>query len=474
MNLSDVDGNTGDLNESSGSKESDDPDPDPNTNTNSVSEITQVTSSKFDTDPEYIQAQYLQLIDQFKNDWIELQNKIKKPRVLIAGITGSGKSSIINSIFGVCVANVGVGLPITQYFQKFEPANRPIIIYDSKGLECGMHDDFINSTKEFIETDAPHIDIIWYVINAASARVNPFEQILLEEIFKDIPLIVILNKADITTDEDLQSLKNVIMSYELPHLLDVYATIGDKQKRIQSNCPTCGSDTITIKIKTKKMICDICDIESDLYMTHNGLSMVIEKTIEHLPEFVRESFICSQLINLKIKETYCIQIIKQWYENYNNNDNNDYHKIIYNLSSVWNFDSESFIHLVKLLNMNHVLRKIVVGKHLSKNEASAVAILWIHCLRKLATHVLDNFLKCHSCDKISDKINKINENNKESCNDTINVDLNNLYGSSFNDLNGENIDAIIKIITDSGIDFALNNEYNNFMQENTQFHITHK
>lgn len=216
--------------------------------------IIQITRSKFDSDSEYIQAQYMQLIKQFKNDWIELQNKIKKPRVLIAGITGSGKSSIINAIFGVTVANVGVGLPITQYFQKFEPNNKPIIIYDSKGLECGMHDDFIKTTKEFIDTNTPNIDIIWYVINSASARINPFEQVLLEEIFKDIPLIIILNKADITTNDDLQVLEDVIMSYNLPHLLGVYATIGDRKKPVLSQCPECKSDDFIIKIKEKRCI----------------------------------------------------------------------------------------------------------------------------------------------------------------------------------------------------------------------------
>src|SRR5271154_1425703 len=124
-------------------------------------------------DVEYIQEQYLQIMDKFKNDWNELQTKIKKPRVLIAGITGSGKSSIINTIFGVTIANVGVGLPVTQYFQQFEPTNKPIIIYDSKGLECGMHEDFISTTREFLDTHVTDIDIVWYVINSASARVQP-------------------------------------------------------------------------------------------------------------------------------------------------------------------------------------------------------------------------------------------------------------------------------------------------------------
>ncbi len=403
-----------------------------------------------DSDPdEYIQTQYLQIIDRFKSDWNELHLKIKKPRVLIAGITGSGKSSIINTIFGVTIANVGVGYPVTQYFQQFEPANKPIIIYDSKGLECGMHEDFISTTREFLDSHIANIDIIWYVINSASTRIQPFEHTLLTDIFKDIPMIVILNKADITQAEDIQILKNVILEFNLPNLLGIYETIGDHLRYRIEVCPNCKSDQIVLAMKTKIIKCEACHVETNLYATHDGLNNVIEKTIEYLPEFVKESFICSQLINLKSKEEHSINLIREWY--LKSIKTEKFKELISSLSHIWNF-SNNFKKSTASMNMR---LKILCKDVSNKTRAAAIAILWMHCLRKLATIVLDNFLKCINCD-------------------TVNMDLINLSNSSFNEFNNENVNIVITLINTSGIEIALKNEYNDFIKDEIHIHESHK
>jgi predicted GTPase len=64
-----------------------------------------------------------------KNDFMpdktiakELQEQIDKldaPNIVIVGRTGVGKSSLINAVFGLNIAKVGAGLPITTTFCRY-------------------------------------------------------------------------------------------------------------------------------------------------------------------------------------------------------------------------------------------------------------------------------------------------------------------------------------------------------------------
>src|SRR3990167_8456747 len=129
------------------------------------------------------------IVETFKQSFDDCVRKVEKPNVLVAGVTGTGKSSLINAIFGASVTQVGDGTPVTQFFTKIEPPDKPITIYDSKGLEDGFHEQFIHDTQKFFEKlrSRPqlkdHIHVIWYVVNAASGRFEPFEVYLIKQIF---------------------------------------------------------------------------------------------------------------------------------------------------------------------------------------------------------------------------------------------------------------------------------------------------
>jgi len=88
-------------------------------------------------------------------------------------------------------------------------------LFDAKGLEHGHHEDFIAAMRKFFEeqsraspTDAIHV--IWYVVNSANARFQSFEEILLRDVFREIPIVVILNKADISSPETRDQLREMI------------------------------------------------------------------------------------------------------------------------------------------------------------------------------------------------------------------------------------------------------------------------
>ena len=64
---------------------------------------------------------------QFQLSFADCVRNVQKPNVLIAGVTGAGKSSLVNAVFGTSVAPVGSGLPVTKHYCRYEPDNKVAI-----------------------------------------------------------------------------------------------------------------------------------------------------------------------------------------------------------------------------------------------------------------------------------------------------------------------------------------------------------
>lgn len=55
--------------------------------------------------------------------------------VLVCGATGVGKSTLINTLAGRAIADVGIGSPVTQNTLRLEVPDKQLIFYDSRGME---------------------------------------------------------------------------------------------------------------------------------------------------------------------------------------------------------------------------------------------------------------------------------------------------------------------------------------------------
>ena len=55
--------------------------------------------------------------------------------IMVAGITGTGKSTLLNAVFGAEVAATGKGRPVTEQIDEYQSADIPIHIWDTVGLE---------------------------------------------------------------------------------------------------------------------------------------------------------------------------------------------------------------------------------------------------------------------------------------------------------------------------------------------------
>lgn len=63
------------------------------------------------------------------------QDHLPKANIIVAGITGTGKSTLLNAVFGVDMAETGKGRPVTDHMNEYNNADVPVCVWDTVGLE---------------------------------------------------------------------------------------------------------------------------------------------------------------------------------------------------------------------------------------------------------------------------------------------------------------------------------------------------
>ena len=97
----------------------------------------------------------------------------QKINLMIVGATGSGKSSTINALFNMKMAEVGVGVdPETEIIDKYELSN--LTIWDTPGLGDNIEKDkitvqsIVEKLSEVDENNKMLIDLVLVVLDASS------------------------------------------------------------------------------------------------------------------------------------------------------------------------------------------------------------------------------------------------------------------------------------------------------------------
>lgn len=70
------------------------------------------------------------------------------------------------------LAKEGTGVPVTHHFTRYEIEGSAVVVYDSRGVEHGHSEEFIESTQEFFKEhhvgepkfSADSIHVIWYLL----------------------------------------------------------------------------------------------------------------------------------------------------------------------------------------------------------------------------------------------------------------------------------------------------------------------
>lgn len=125
-----------------------------------------------------------------------------KINILIAGKTGVGKSTLINSVFRGDLAKTGTGKPITQGIEEITRPGHPLTILDSKGLELEDYEEILDDLRKNINDrkasgdENKHIHVAWLCILESGSRIEEAEKNLVAMLDNcHIPTVVVLTRA---------------------------------------------------------------------------------------------------------------------------------------------------------------------------------------------------------------------------------------------------------------------------------------
>lgn len=235
----------------------------------------------------------ISLEEKFQNEWSIYRKEQRGfffPNILISGVSGAGKSSLINTIFGGNFAQISSVRPETQGFHVYrgKDYNRKVNLIDSAGYETNQsniyYDDLSLAIRDGVDGQPVHV--IWYCISIANKRVENFDIDILERLMQETQLrermCIVFTKCDY--DDDNSSTASIFRKTILEKLNERHVPL------------------------TRKL---------NFFETYNGteIRMQLDELIEWSAnslgdDELKRCFIAAQHSNLQLKKAEALKVIK--------------------------------------------------------------------------------------------------------------------------------------------------------------------
>jgi uncharacterized protein (DUF697 family)/GTP-binding protein EngB required for normal cell division len=201
--------------------------------------------------------------------------KLGHANILISGQTGVGKSTLINAVFRVPLADEGTGKPVTKHVQRYDVPGVPVTIFDTPGIELGQaKNDVIREYKKTI-TDSRKgppdgvIHAAWYCVDAGQARIQDYDIEIVRALADEVPVILVLTQC--IDDGRAAALDAAIVQEDLPIEGSPVHTLARERRLAGQALPS------------------------------KGLEELVERTNDILPEAVKRAFVNAQGVVIRLK-----------------------------------------------------------------------------------------------------------------------------------------------------------------------------
>ncbi|WP_304680947.1 GTPase HflX [uncultured Clostridium sp.] len=190
---------------------------------------------KLETDRRHIKEQIYDLNDELKKikkireTQREKRNKESIPKVSLVGYTNAGKSTLRNALCDVAAQKEVLGkekvFEADMLFATLDITTRAIVLKnkgvitltDTVGFVRKLPHDLVEAFKSTLE-EVIYSDLLCHVVDSSSStaleQIKAVEEVLFELGAKDKKTLLVLNKIDTATEEQLNTIKDAVNEYE--------------------------------------------------------------------------------------------------------------------------------------------------------------------------------------------------------------------------------------------------------------------
>ncbi len=162
------------------------------------------------------------LLSVLRNEFGDLYSEIEPVNLLVVGLSGVGKSTLINAVFGRKLAKVGIGEPVTMKIEQIKRSDLPLAIYDTRGLEVKNSDETIKEVEDFIveRRNSPNmieqVHIAWLCILEQHKRVEDIHKYFLELFSKyEIPCVIVITQPQDLEDDFVKKVEEITNHHDI-------------------------------------------------------------------------------------------------------------------------------------------------------------------------------------------------------------------------------------------------------------------